>query len=247
MKTMVARFALAALTVVGAAHAARAAEPAPALVTVELFTSQGCSSCPVADRLLGELAERPDVLALSLSVDYWDYLGWRDTLARPENTKRQYAYAKALRTYQPYTPQIVIDGRIDVVGNNKSKVKGAIEEREKRRDSPLHIGYEPAPDTVAVVLGSGAAAEATVWLVRYAERVTVTVERGENQGHSLTYTNVVQSMTPIGMWKGEPARFVLPRRDLLGTDQGKAPQRLAIIVQTENTGPILGAAKLPLD
>jgi hypothetical protein len=246
MKIMVALLGLV-LTNVGGALAAGAAEPAPALVTVELFTSQGCSSCPVADRLLGELAERPDVLALSLSVDYWDYLGWRDTLARPENTKRQYAYAKALRTYQPYTPQIVIDGRIDVVGNNKSKVKGAIEEREKRRAAPLSIDFEPAPDTVTVVLGAGPAAEATVWLVRYAERVTVTVEHGENQGQSLTYTDAVQSMTPIGLWTGAPARFVLPRQDLLGTGQGKAPQRLAIIVQTENTGPILGAAKLPLD
>src|SRR5215472_4040667 len=84
---------------------------------VELFTSQGCSSCPVADALLAELADRPDVLALSLFVDYWDYLGWRDTLARPENTKRQYAYAASLKTYAPYTPQIVIDGRKDVVGN----------------------------------------------------------------------------------------------------------------------------------
>src|SRR5262245_20529255 len=110
MTRWVAFLALAALVIwmgrMGPAAAEPAPELAPPLVTVELFTSQGCASCPAADNLLTELADRPDVLALSLSVDYWDYLGWRDTLARPEHTKRQYAYAKSLRTYQPYTPQI---------------------------------------------------------------------------------------------------------------------------------------------
>src|SRR5262249_2084908 len=154
-------------------------------------------SCPVADQLLSELADRPDVLALSLFVDYWDYLGWRDTLARPENTKRQYAYAQSLKTYAPYTPQIVIDGRTDVVGNNKSRVLWAIEERqERRRDKPLAISFEPGADTVTVIVGEGTPADATVWLVRYAPHTTVAIARGENDGHTYTYTDAVQSMMP---------------------------------------------------
>ena len=243
MKKQVLLLALAALMwFAGAARTA--AEPAPDLVVVELFTSQGCASCPVADRILTELAERPDVLALSLFVDYWDYLGWRDTLARPENTKRQYAYADSLRTYAPYTPQIVIDGHIDVVGNNKSRVLWAIEDRLKRRQKPVSISFEPGADTVTVLLGDGDQVEATVWLVRYATQTTVAINRGENDGHTFIYTDAVQSMTPIGMWNGAPARFVLPKRDLLGTDASALG--LAIIVQTENTGLILGAAKLAL-
>jgi hypothetical protein len=246
MKTWVAFLALAAANLAGAAESAVAASvPQPDLVVVELFTSQGCSSCPVADALLAELADRPDVLALSLFVDYWDYLGWRDTLARPENTKRQYAYAKALKTYAPYTPQIVIDGRHDVVGNNKAQVNWAIEDRVKQRPAPVPISVEPGPDTVTITVGAGQPVEATVWLVRYAPRMTVEIGRGENGGHTFTYADAVQSMMPIGMWKGAPASFVLPRRDLLGTD--KTRPGLAIIVQTENTGPILGAVKLPLE
>jgi len=245
MKIGVAFLALVALGLAVAGGRASAASPAPDLVVVELFTSQGCSSCPVADALLAELADRPDVLPLSLFVDYWDYLGWRDTLARPENTKRQYAYAQSLKTYAPYTPQIVVDGRKDVVGNNKREVIWAIEDRVKRRAAPVPLTVEPGPDTVTIVVGAGQPAEATVWLVRYAPRMTVAIGRGENGGRTFTYANAVQSMTPIGMWTGAPASFVLPRRDLLGTDE--TPAGLAIILQTENTGPILGAIKLPSD
>lgn len=240
MRRSVAFLALLALA---AGVLAARAEARPGLVTVELFTSQGCSSCPPADQLLGELAQRDDVLALTLAVDYWDYLGWRDTLARPEHTKRQYAYAKALRTYRPYTPQIVIDGRLDIVGNNKSKVRWAIEDRLKRRPEPVVIRCERDADSVAILIGAGKPVEATVWLVRYLDHVTVKIDRGENEGRTITYANVVQSLTPIGMWKGEPARFVLPRRDLLGTN---GAERHAVIVQTENAGPVLGAAKLPV-
>jgi hypothetical protein len=243
MRKRVLLLALAALVMI--VQAAKAAEAAANLVVVELFTSQGCSSCPEADRLLSELSDRPDVLALSLFVDYWDYLGWRDTLARPENTKRQYAYAQTLRTFAPYTPQMVVDGRTDVVGNNKSRVLWTIDDRLERHGKPVAISFEPGADTVTVVLGDGDPTPATVWLVRFAPQTVVAINRGENDGHTFTYSNAVQSMTPIGMWSGAPARFILPKRDLLGTD--KSAQGLAIIVQTENTGPILGAAKLPLN
>jgi hypothetical protein len=241
-------FGLALLGLVaGYGASARAA----GLVTVELFTSQGCASCPAADALLSTLADRPDVLALTFPVDYWDYLGWRDTLAEPEFTKRQYAYAKALRIGSPYTPQMVIDGRIDVVGNQEAKIGWAIADEQKRAGLGPEITVTSEGQGVAVAIGAAPASDgenalkgdATVWLVRYADKAVVKVGRGENEDRTLTYRHVVRALMPVGMWNGTAARIVLPRADLMSAPQDQA---FAVIVQASNTGPILSAARLTL-
>jgi hypothetical protein len=249
-------FVLLAAALAGIVTADGAAHAGTHLVMVELFTSQGCSSCPAADEILGELADRSDVLALTFPVDYWDYLGWRDTLAEPEFTKRQYAYAKALKTFQPYTPQVVIDGRLDVVGNNEAKIGWMIEDRLKRdaEGPPLSVTSDPASITVSLgAAGEGTGAtpvtrpDATVWLVRYADKAVVKVERGENEDRTLSYRHVVRAIMPIGMWSGTPVHIVLPRADLMGAlSNTPQAQAFAVIVQGSNMGPILGAARLPL-
>jgi len=252
MKPVFSFFALALAGLTGMTPTAVAGTH---LVTVELFTSQGCSSCPAADEILDTLADRTDLLALTFPVDYWDYLGWRDTLAMPEFTKRQYAYAKSLKTYQPYTPQVVIDGRIDVVGNDETKIGWAVEDRLKRdaEGPPLTVTSDPA--SIIVSLGSSETADgsgakhpdATVWLVRYADKETVKVDRGENEDRILHYRHVVRAIMPIGMWSGAPVQIALPRADLQSAlGNGGQDQAFAVLVQSTNMGPILSAARLPL-
>ena len=173
---------------------------------VELFTSQGCSSCPAADRLMGELTQDPSLIALSLAVDYWDYLGWRDTLARPEFTVRQKAYAKVLGDGMVYTPQAIVSGIANVNGSNADKVERAIDKTAKpfaasrvpialsAADGKLTIDVASAPDGVA-------SKEATVWVAAIAGSVKVPILRGENQGRTIVYSNVVRAMMPVGTWR----------------------------------------------
>jgi hypothetical protein len=226
---------------------------ADGLVTVELYTSQGCSSCPAADEILNALADRADVLALTFPVDYWDYLGWRDTLARPEFTKRQYAYAKALKSFAPYTPQVIVDGRVDIVGNQQAKIDWAIADEQKREGRALQIAVASDDDCVTVQVGAAPGeantpkGEATVWLVRYANQDVVKVDRGENEDRTLVFRHVVRAIMPVGMWNGTPTNIKLPRADLVSA-MGPAAQgqAFAVIVQAANMGPVLGAARLPL-
>ncbi len=220
-------------------------------VIVELFTSQGCSSCPAADSFLAELAKRPNVIALSLSVDYWDYLGWRDTLALPEHTKRQYSYAEKLGTKRPYTPEVVVDGRYDCVGSDTGKINSVIRRFLKAREPRVPVTVNEADGTIFVSVGAKPAtkskkrnadtSEATVWLVRYEPHHNVPVARGENKGHTLTYTNVVRDWMPLGMWIGKPITFRLAHSDL--NAEGSA---FAVLVQEMGTGPIVGAAHFRL-
>jgi hypothetical protein len=242
--------ALALVSLLSASHAVGA--QAPGLVTVELFTSQGCSSCPAADEILNALADRPDVLALTFPVDYWDYLGWRDTLAEPEFTKRQYAYAKALKTFAPYTPQVIVNGRVDVVGNQGAKINWAIADEQKRPLPGPEISVTTEPDSVVIALSAAPAEapvkdEATVWLVRYADKAVVKVEHGENEDRTLAFRHVVRAIMPVGMWSGAPVRIALPRADLMAA-LGNAPQEqaFAVIVQEAKMGAVLGAARVPL-
>ena len=213
---------------------------------IELFTSQGCSSCPPADKLLGEYAARDDVLALSFNVDYWDYLGWKDTLASPDNTERQRDYARARGDGQVYTPQVVVDGRVHVVGSNQSAIAA-----ELNKAGPLRvpISLSATGDTVTATVGKAAAADAphaTLWLVMYDRSVTVPIGRGENTGHTITYNNVVSKLRPVEMWKGEAMSVDLPKSEMV---QVKA-DRCAVILQTETAdglpGPIVGAATLDM-
>lgn len=219
-----------------------AAEPKAVL---ELFTSQGCSSCPPADKLLGEYAKRDDVLALSLNVDYWDYLGWKDTLGSPDNSERQRSYASARGDGQVYTPQIVVNGVDHVVGSNRRAVDAAI---ERYGGLPVSIELKEKEDaiTVSVAKNDSEINDAALWLAIYQDAVTVPISRGENTGQTITYTNVIKKLRPIAMWHGEKMVVDLPKSELT---KAKA-KRCAVIMQTENAagqpGRILGAATIDL-
>lgn len=219
-----------------------AGEPAKQPVLVELFTSQGCSSCPPADQILGELRTRGDVVALSLNIDYWDYVGWRDTLASRENTLRQQAYEKTLPSHRVYTPQMVVDGVMDVVGNQRRDVTEAIDSRVRdTRGKRVAVGIAQTGDTVQVRIAAGAAPAqaATVWLAHTLSSRTVNIAKGENSGRVITYHNVVRGFSAVGKWSGQPVTLELPAR---GT-QGEITDGVAVWVQIGGNGPVLGAAQ----
>jgi hypothetical protein len=202
-------------------------------VVVELFQSQGCSSCPPADANLNAIADRPDVLALSFAVTYWDQLGWKDTFASPLFTARQYAYARGLHHSNVATPQVVINGRRDLVGNDRSALDAAIHAAGEPAGASLAI----AGGSVAIAAGSAPAKGADVWLVRYDPRVQlVAIRRGENGGKTLPHRDIVRQFVRLGGWFGTARSFPLPR--------GGPGLKTAILVQTADGGPILAAAKL---
>jgi hypothetical protein len=212
---------------------------------IELFTSQGCSSCPPADALLAEYAGREDILALSFNVDYWDMLGWKDTLASHDNTERQRNYSLARGDGQVYTPQMVIDGRTHVVGSNRDAIDAALQDSENSLTVPISLSL--AGDSLSVKIGKATATDlphATLWLVMYDSAVTVPIERGENSGKTITYSNVVRKLRPIAMWKGEPMSVDLPKSEIEHAKVGSC----AVLLQAESEGglpgPILGAATI---
>jgi hypothetical protein len=224
----------AALALAATAGGALAEPVQQSPVVVELFTSQGCSSCPPANANLTAIADRPDVLALSFGVTYWDYLGWKDSFAKPEFTNRQYAYVQALHRATAYTPQMVVNGAMDLIGNSAEELDRFID--TARKDAAA-AAPSIAFDSGKVILGAGAAPEdgADVWLVRYDPNIVqVPVARGENGGRTLPHKNVVRAFTRLGGWTGERTSFDLPA----------APNglRTAVLVQSAYTGPILAAA-----
>jgi hypothetical protein len=212
---------------------------------VELFTSQGCSSCPNADALLGKMANRDDVIALSLPVDYWDYLGWKDTLASPKFSERQRAYARARGDGKIYTPQAVVNGLVHVNGADEETIGHTIEKTGKAV-ATAYVPIRLSENKERLVVETGpaqagvAAKEATLWLAVIATNVTVPIARGENQGKTITYNNVVRELMPIGMWNGKPMTVQLERHSFMrpGAD------RCAVFLQQGNAGPIVGAALL---
>jgi hypothetical protein len=221
--------------------------PAVALKpVVELFTSQGCSSCPGADALLGRLAKRDDVIALSLSVDHWDYLGWKDTLAIPKFSERQRAYAHARGDGAIYTPQAVVNGTAHVNGAEENHITRAIEKTAKAR-AAAYVPIKLTEDKGKLVIEAGAAPpgapvkDATLWVAVIAKSVEVSISRGENQGKTITYHNVVRELIPIGMWNGKPMTVQLERHSFMqpGAD------RCAVLLQQGRAGPIIGAALMP--
>ena len=224
----------------GQARAGSAAQP----VVVELFTSQGCSSCPPADRLLGELAQRSDVIALSLPVDYWDYLDWKDTLGRAEHTERQRHYVERLGLATVYTPQMIVSGMMNVIGSRKDAVEKAIlAARKKLVDSQVAITAQARGDDIHIEVAAGDAGPAktaTIYAVPVLSAQTVNIERGENRGKTITYHNVSREIMPIGTWTGEAQTLDLPHDEVMigNTDH------CAIILQDDRTGAILGAAFL---
>ena len=208
-----------------------AAQPARPLTVVELFTSQGCSSCPPANANLARLADRPDVLALSFGVTYWDQLGWKDTFASKPYTDRQWAYAKGLNHRQVWTPQVVVNGRADVVGTRLGEIEAAA------RRAPISAGPRISVSGGVLTLGPGKAGKADVWLVRYdPATVQVPVKRGENTGKTLPHRNVVREMTRLGAYSGQAVTLRLP----VGAN---SKLKTAILVQAGPGGPILAAVK----
>jgi hypothetical protein len=215
------------LLAAGAAMPAAAADRQPTVV--ELFTSQGCSSCPPANVNLIKIRNRKDVLALSFSVTYWDYLGWKDTYGKPEYTARQAAYEPALNQSGSYTPQMVVNGAATVVGNSLPEVESLLAKAAPLKGPGLVL------DRDRITVGAGAEnGNADVWLVRYDPQIeAVPVARGENSGVTLPHTHVVRHLERLGAWDGSKTSFSLPKPD--------AGMKTAVLVQRPNGGPILSA------
>lgn len=205
-------------------------------VVVELFTSQGCSSCPPADKLLGEIAERDDVIALALHVDYWDYIGWKDSFAKPQFTNRQKNYAHAAGERSIYTPQIVVEGQDHVVGSKAMELAKYIEHHADATD-PVLISLRRSGGKLGISakLTRAASPEMVVQLVTYTPRQTVEIKRGENAGKTLTYHNIVRDWIVVGTWDGSS--------DFTASVPVPSGLHVAVLVQERNAGRMLGAAK----
>ncbi len=203
---------------------------------VELFTSQGCSSCPPADEFFGELRNMPGVIALSLHVDYWDYIGWEDTLADPKFTKRQHNYAIAENSKMVYTPQVIVGGVMRAVGTDKSDIAQAIHLMQSQAN-PVSMTATRDHGQISIQAQSPKGFEkgAAVYLVRYQPEVTVDIGRGENAGRTVTYYNVVQSWEEVGRWAGTDP--LSTRVDAVGEGEW------VVIIQQAEFGEILAAAK----
>jgi hypothetical protein len=227
-----------------AGHAAAGSGPK---AVVELFTSQGCSSCPPADAYLGELAARPDLVALTLPVDYWDYLGWKDTLAQPAFTARQRAYAAARGDRQVYTPQLIVNGSAACIGADRSTAERLIgEAADGRPGLPIEVRVREEGTSVQIELGAAKGfAAAQVWLLPFAKAQEVAIGRGENSGRTITYVNVVRGMMRVGEWSGEPARFEVPLHLARPDDAGGYVVLLQQAVRGVKPGAIIGAGKSP--
>ncbi|MBS9718581.1 DUF1223 domain-containing protein [Pseudohalocynthiibacter aestuariivivens] len=206
-------------------------------VVLELYTSQGCSSCPPADALLTSLADREDVIALALHVDYWDYIGWVDSFGDPAYTARQKAYARAANKRMVYTPQMIVGGKDHIVGHEPEEVAATLQRHASQTNNPgvslerrgqsLNVTLEPSGQVLGPLV---------VQLVRYTPSSTVNIRRGENAGRSITYSNIVTSWENIRNWDGRRAlSFPVPA---LGSDP------VVVIVQKANHGAIVASARL---
>lgn len=244
LKAVVACIALVSMQQRLDAQGAPASPGANAVVNpkavVELFTSQGCSSCPAADALLGKVAaQRPDVIALTLATDTWDYLGWKDTLSNPKFTARQKAYAKTFKE-MIYTPQAVVNGVVHGNGGDEAKLNRKIDTAEPVQ-VPIRIWGEG--NKLHIVAGASpatASRSATLWLVVLSKSATVPIKRGENSGRTLTYYNVVRDITPVGMWSGAEMSVQFERASIMRPDTDSC----AVLLQEGQGGPIIGAAML---
>ena len=221
-------FAAATAGGAGTAFAADAAHP----VVVELFQSQGCSDCPPANANVLAIADRPDVLALSFQVTYWDQLGWKDTFGSKAYTDRQWEYANKWRRSTVATPEVVVNGRRDLIGSNRNELEQVIKAADRGQGGP-RVDIEGAKVTVA----GGTGGKADVWLVRYDPSVIqVPIKRGENGGKTLPHKNVVRELVHLGEWSGSSKTFSLPA--------GSANLKTAVLVQEGRGGAIVAAARV---
>jgi hypothetical protein len=217
---------------------------------VELFTSQGCSSCPPADKLLGELAKDPSVIALSMPIDYWDYLGWKDTLADARFSARQKAYSRMRGDREVYTPQVVVNGSVHVIGSDRAGIESAIGHTRKAdgvMSVPVTMTQAGKQINVSVAAsGKGPAAmHGEVWICSISKAVSISIGRGENSGREITYHNVVRNLLKVGDWDGSPGSWNVPLENI----SREGVDAAVVYVQDgsrDRPGPMLGAAYTPL-
>ena len=207
--------------------AADAAHP----TVIELYQSQGCSSCPPADAVLAAIADRPDVLALNFAVTYWDQLGWKDTFAQPAFTQRQWAFARAAGRGNVATPQVIVNGRAALTGNRRADVDAAVARNDRGNGGPA-IDVQGGKAVIGAGRGAG-----TVWLVRYDPRtIQVPIRAGENNGRTIPHRNVVRQMVKLGDWRGASAAFALPA--------AARGLNSALLLQNGNGGAIIAARRI---
>jgi hypothetical protein len=217
---------------------------------IELFTSQGCSSCPPADKILGELAKDPSVIALSMPIDYWDYLGWKDTLADSRFSARQKAYSQVRGDREVYTPQVVVNGSAHVIGSDRAGIESAIDATEKS-DGVMSVpvtmtqsGKEISVSVAASTRGP-AARHGEVWICSISKAVPISIGRGENSGRQVTYHNVVRNLLKVGDWNGTAGSWTVPLENI----SREGVDAAVVYVQDGNRdkpGAMLGAAFTPL-
>ena len=225
------RWGLVIALALGLAASCGVAEARPPVV-VELFTAQGCSSCSRASADLSRLADEKGVLALTFAVDYWDYLGWKDTFAKPEFTQRQKSYAGRLGVADVYTPQVIVDGRLQSPAVKADDVEARVREARRQRLDPPQMRFRGA--RVAVGSGHRPPGGAEIWLVRYDPRAqTVEVKNGDNRGQSVVERNVVVQLERLGAWRGRPVLLAMPPAPADGL-------RTVVLVQGADGGKILG-------
>jgi len=212
---------------------------------VELFTSQGCSSCPPADKIIGELAKDPSVIALSMPIDYWDYLGWKDTLADARFSARQKAYSHARGDRDVYTPQAIINGSIHVIGSDRAGIEGAIDNTRKTTSAmsvPVTMSISGKQLNVSVAASKApTVAHGEVWICSVSKAVPISIHRGENSGREITYHNVVRNLLKLGDWNGSSGSWSVPLENI----SREGVDAAAAYLQDGNhdkPGPILGAA-----
>ena len=235
--------ALGVCAIVVIVRPAAAAEPR---AVVELFTSQGCSSCPPADRVIGELARDPSVIALSMPIDYWDYLGWKDTLADARFSARQKAYSRMRGDRDVYTPQAVINGSSQVIGSDRGEIERAIDltgESKGVMSVPVSMKLNGKQITVSVAATNNppAASHGEVWICSISKAVPISIGRGENRGRELTYYNVVRNVLKVGDWNGSAGTWTVPLENI----SREGIDAAAVFVQDgsrDRPGPMLGAA-----
>jgi hypothetical protein len=222
---------------------ASAAETSP--IVVELFTSQGCSSCPPADALLGELSKRSDVLALGFHVDYWDYIGWKDPYASKLATKRQKQYAESFRLSFVYTPQMVVNGVSESVGSDRSNIEAALDKVKAHPPAHPSLVLERRADGGLLVHVGAAEMKrpATVWLACFDRQKSTVVPRGENAGSTLTNYHIVRHFESLGTWKGQMLDLSVGP-EVVEEYAGRPDQDMAVLLQTDGVGPILVAERL---
>ena len=216
------------------------------VAVVELFTSQGCSSCPAADKILGDLARDPSIVALSLPIDYWDYLGWKDTLADPRFTARQKAYSKMRGDRDVYTPQVIVNGQVHLIGSDRAAIDSAMRDSKKSGDAmsvPVSMAVSGSQLNVSVAAPrtNHSAHNGEVWVCAVSKAVPIAIGRGENHGREVVYHNVVRNWLKVGDWSGAAGTWSVPMENIArdGVD--------AVVVYLQSgsrdkPGPMLGAA-----